>query len=95
VITSSRVQWNAAYVYVRLKADGTKKQRVTKKTKSKKPRCSENAVQVKRPRSQSWGHRRESMAGKIWERGRFWGESERARELRMVRVVSRQRQKMW
>jgi len=36
---------------------------------------------------------RESMVGKICERGRFWAGSERVRELWMVRVVSQQRKK--
>jgi len=38
---------------------------------------------------------RESMVGKIRERGRSWGGSERERELWMVRVVSWQSEKMW
>jgi len=41
---------------------------------------------VIKPLSQSWG--RESMVGKICERGRSWAGSEREKELWMVRVVS-------
>jgi len=37
---------------------------------------------------------RESMVGKICERGRSWAGSERESELWMVRVVSRQSEKM-
>jgi len=37
----------------------------------------------------------ESMVGKICERGRSSGESERERDLWMVRVVSWQSEKMW
>ena len=38
---------------------------------------------------------RESLAGKICERGRSWAGSERERELWMVRVVSWESKKMW
>jgi len=38
---------------------------------------------------------RESMVGKICERGRSSGGSEREREIWMVRMVSWQSEKMW
>jgi len=43
--------------------------------------------------SQSWG--RESMVGRICEKGRSWAGSERERELWMERVGSWQSEKMW
>jgi len=38
---------------------------------------------------------RESILGKLCERGMFWAGSERLRELWMVRVVSQRRENMW
>jgi len=66
---------------------GTKQKIVMKKTKTKKrdaqkKRSSHKAMEsVLRPG-------RESMVGKICERGRSWAGRERERELWMVRVVS-------
>ena len=73
---------------------GTEQKRIMKKLKPKKRRCSEETVRLWSLWSQSWGWR-ESMVGKICERGRSWGGSERKRELWMVRVVSWHSEEMW
>jgi len=59
-----------------------------KKLKPKTEMLRRNGPVVKSVESCSPEAGRESMVGKICERGRSWGGSERDRELWMVRVVS-------
>jgi len=70
---------------------GIKQKRITKKLKPKNG----DAQKKRSGREVSSEAGRVSMVGKICERGKSWGGSERKRELWMLRVVSWQSQEMW
>jgi len=55
---------------------GTKRRKSNEETKNKKPRCSEETISIIKS-VVSPGAGRESMVGKVYERGRSWAGSER------------------
>ena len=86
-----RVGWNLTFLFSTNTAiSETRKKRVMKKLKTKTEMLRRNDPVIK---SAEAG--RESMVGRICNRGRFWAGSERERELWVVRVESWQSDKMW